>query len=174
MERYIRRGHYREIQLHLSAGLATLKIALADGFFERISQTANNLAQGLNEVAAAMRSRFLRAIGGGYDWNLFSRIAAAKIFDEVKKCDANQFRRFFSFDAERGAFILRLLLLRQILSATVTAKKRLQKLSPPRKILAGNRRQQVDFALRQNSNAVYHCLPSEFSRILCVVARGIC
>ena len=88
----------------LSAGLATLKIALADGFFGRISQTANNLAQGLNEVARRCGVAFCAQSAGGMI-GIYFRESPPQNFDEVKKCNANQFRRFFHLMLKEGIYL---------------------------------------------------------------------
>jgi glutamate-1-semialdehyde 2,1-aminomutase len=87
----------------VSAGLATLKQVLRDGFFERLETTTRALVSGLLAEAKASGVAFSAASAGGM-FGLFFRAAAPASFAEVKQCDREAFNRFFHAMLERGIY----------------------------------------------------------------------
>ena len=88
----------------LAAGLAALKIVLADGFFPALAKTARALADELEQAAEAARAVFsARAVGGMF--GLFFRGAPPKNFAEVGECNLDAFRAFFHGMLKRGVYL---------------------------------------------------------------------
>ena len=88
----------------VSAGLATLKLVLCEGFFERLEATTRELAAGLVAAAKASAVPFSAASAGGM-FGLFFRAAAPSSFAEVMQCDRDRFNRFFHAMLERGIYL---------------------------------------------------------------------
>jgi glutamate-1-semialdehyde 2,1-aminomutase len=88
----------------VSAGLATLKQVLRDGFFERLETTTRALVAGLLAEAKACGVAFSAASAGGM-FGLFFRAAAPASFAEVMQCDRDAFNRFFHAMLERGVYL---------------------------------------------------------------------
>jgi glutamate-1-semialdehyde 2,1-aminomutase len=88
----------------VSAGLATLKQVLRDGFFERLEATTRALVAGLVAEAKATGVAFSAASAGGM-FGLFFRASAPASFAEVMQCDRDAFNRFFHAMLERGVYL---------------------------------------------------------------------
>jgi len=88
----------------VSAGLATLREVLREGFFERLAATTRALVAGLLAEAKASGVAFSAASEGGM-FGLFFRDAAPASFAEVMQCDREAFNRFFHAMLERGVYL---------------------------------------------------------------------
>ncbi len=87
----------------VAAGLATLKLIAAEGFFERLSSATLTLTEGL---AAAARERGVvfstQAVGGMF--GIYFRATPPRSYAEVMQCDAPAFNRFFHAMLEQGVY----------------------------------------------------------------------
>jgi glutamate-1-semialdehyde 2,1-aminomutase len=88
----------------VTAGLATLKLVLAPGFFERLSQTTQTLVEGLCREAAAAGVAFSGAHLGGM-FGIFFRPSAPSSYAEVMQSDKEAFNRFFHAMLARGVYL---------------------------------------------------------------------
>jgi glutamate-1-semialdehyde 2,1-aminomutase len=88
----------------VAAGLATLKLVCAPGFFDTLSATATRLVDGLNRIAREGNHEFsAQAVGGMF--GLYFRAAPPRTFAEVMQGDREKFNRFFHQMLERGIAI---------------------------------------------------------------------
>jgi len=85
----------------VAAGLATLRLIQAPGFFERLSETTRTLVAGL---AASARGRGIEFSGDslGGMFGLYFRATPPKSFAEVMTCDKARFNLFFHAMLDRG------------------------------------------------------------------------
>jgi len=85
----------------VAAGLATLKLVQAPGFYEKLGASTQALTDGL--AAAAKKHGVVfsaQAIGGMF--GIYFRDSAPQSFAEVMQCDKDAFNRFFHAMLERG------------------------------------------------------------------------
>jgi len=85
----------------VAAGLATLKLVQAPGFYEKLSASTHALTEGL--VAAATKHGVpfsAQAIGGMF--GIYFRASAPQSFAEVMQCDKDAFNRFFHAMLDAG------------------------------------------------------------------------
>ena len=88
----------------VAAGLATLKLIQAPGFYEKLEKTTQSLVQGLAAEAKAAGVAFsAQSIGSMF--GLYFRAAAPTSFAEVMQCDRERFNRFFHAMLERGIYL---------------------------------------------------------------------
>jgi len=87
----------------LAAGLATLKLVQAPGFYESLSATANALCERLTQAAAACGVPFSAASIGGM-FGLYFRETPPQSYAEVMQCDAALFNRFFHNMLQEGVY----------------------------------------------------------------------
>jgi glutamate-1-semialdehyde 2,1-aminomutase len=88
----------------VAAGLATLKLAEAPGFQERVSATARALAEGLAAEARRAGVAFsAQSIGSMF--GIYFRAAPPQSFAEVMQCDRERFNRFFHAMLARGIYL---------------------------------------------------------------------
>jgi glutamate-1-semialdehyde 2,1-aminomutase len=87
----------------LAAGLATLKLAQAEGFYERLTETTKALAEGLQAAAREVGVRFCAQATGGM-FGIYFRTEPPQRFAQVMECDVSLFRRFFHAMLERGCY----------------------------------------------------------------------
>jgi glutamate-1-semialdehyde 2,1-aminomutase len=87
----------------LAAGMATLKIIQAPGFFERLSATARTLCAGLTAAAGARGIPFCADSVGGM-FGLYFRASPPASYAEVMQCDREMFNRFFHAMLARGVY----------------------------------------------------------------------
>ena len=88
----------------LSAGLAALEIALADGFYESLQQTGESLAAALSVAAKKHGAPFCADNTGGM-LGFYFRPSPPKNFAEVQECDIGLFRKFFHAMLARGIYL---------------------------------------------------------------------
>jgi glutamate-1-semialdehyde 2,1-aminomutase len=87
----------------VAAGLATLKLVLAPGFFERLEATTLRLVDGLNAAARKSGVAFSAAQVGGM-FGVFFRTSPPASYAEVMQCDKEAFNRFFHAMLEAGVY----------------------------------------------------------------------
>jgi glutamate-1-semialdehyde 2,1-aminomutase len=88
----------------VAAGLATLKLIEAPGFFSQLTETARALTDGLDAAAKAHGIRFCaQAIGGMF--GLYFRDQRPKSYAQVMECDVAAFNRFFHAMLEAGIYL---------------------------------------------------------------------
>ena len=88
----------------LAAGLATLKIVLSEGFFERLNQTGKAITAALTAAADEAGVPFCaRSIGGMWGFNF--RPTPPKNLAEVGECDINTFQKFFHAMLKSGVYL---------------------------------------------------------------------
>jgi len=87
----------------MAAGLATLKLLQAPGFFENLSATARQLTTGLMSIARERGIAFsAQSVGGMF--GLYFRETPPKSYAEVMQCDKAAFNRFFHFMVDQGVY----------------------------------------------------------------------
>ena len=88
----------------VAAGLATLKLVCAPGFFDKLSATATALVDGLNRIAGDGNHGFsAQSVGGMF--GMYFRKEPPQSFAEVMQGDGHKFNRFFHAMLERGIAI---------------------------------------------------------------------
>jgi glutamate-1-semialdehyde 2,1-aminomutase len=85
----------------VAAGLATLRLIAAPGFYEKLSAQTAKLAQGLQERARAAGLAFSAdSVGGMFGIYFSDKVPAS--FAEVSACDTAAFNRFFHAMLDHG------------------------------------------------------------------------
>jgi glutamate-1-semialdehyde 2,1-aminomutase len=88
----------------VAAGLATLKLVQQAGFYERLSQLAQQLTEGLTAAAKKRGIPFCaQSIGGMF--GLYFRNALPTSYTEVMGCDKEAFNRFFHAMLDEGVYL---------------------------------------------------------------------
>lgn len=88
----------------VAAGLATLKLIQADGFYEKLSQQTTKLVQGLSHVAKQAEVDFCAdSIGGMFGIYFAHQIPTS--YDEVMRADKEKFNRLFHFMLQHGVYL---------------------------------------------------------------------
>jgi glutamate-1-semialdehyde 2,1-aminomutase len=88
----------------VAAGLATLKLVSAPGFFEDLAATAERLVEGLNRIAREEKQDFsAQSVGGMF--GLYFRAEAPRTFNQVMEADRDAFNRFFHHMLDSGVAI---------------------------------------------------------------------
>ena len=88
----------------VAAGLATLKLIQAPGFYETLERTTLSLVQGLAADAKTAGVAFsAQSIGSMF--GIYFRDAAPRSFAEVMSCDKDRFNRFFHAMLGRGVYL---------------------------------------------------------------------
>lgn len=88
----------------VAAGLATLSLIRAPGFFEALSATATNLCEGLCQAARAAGIAFsAQSVGGMF--GLYFRAAPPISHAEVMECDKDAFNAFFHSMLAEGVYL---------------------------------------------------------------------
>jgi glutamate-1-semialdehyde 2,1-aminomutase len=87
----------------VAAGLATLRLLQAPGFFARLTASTQALVAGLTSAAQAAGVAFCaQAVGGMF--GLYFRAAPPQSFAEVMTCDKEAFNRFFHAMLAEGVY----------------------------------------------------------------------
>jgi glutamate-1-semialdehyde 2,1-aminomutase len=87
----------------VAAGLATLKLIDAEGFFDRLAATTRTLTEGLAAAARECGIAFsAQAVGGMF--GIYFRANPPQSYAEVMQCDAPAFNRFFHAMLEQGVY----------------------------------------------------------------------
>ena len=88
----------------VAAGLATLKLVQAPGFFERLDETAAMLVQGLQKAGRDAGLAFsAQSVGGMF--GVYFRAACPESYAQVMECDKNAFNRFFHAMLDQGVYL---------------------------------------------------------------------
>jgi glutamate-1-semialdehyde 2,1-aminomutase len=88
----------------VAAGLATLKLVQAPGFFERLGETAARLVQGLQKAGRDAGLAFsAQSVGGMF--GVYFRAACPESYAQVMECDKNAFNRFFHAMLDQGVYL---------------------------------------------------------------------
>jgi glutamate-1-semialdehyde 2,1-aminomutase len=88
----------------VAAGLATLQLIQARGFFDRLSAETAYLVDGLTAAARKRRVPFCaRNVGGMF--GMYFRSAPPTGYEQVMQCDKNLFARFFHEMLARGVYL---------------------------------------------------------------------
>ena len=87
----------------LAAGLATLKLVQAPGFYDKLNATAYALCKGLNEAAHAHQVGFCAQHVGGM-FGVYFRETPPQTYAEVMQCDKEKFNAFFHAMLGEGVY----------------------------------------------------------------------
>jgi glutamate-1-semialdehyde 2,1-aminomutase len=88
----------------VAAGLATLKLVQAPGFYDKLAAATHQLCSGLSAAAQARRIPFsARNVGGMF--GLYFRDTAPTSYAEVMQCDKDAFNRFFHAMLAEGIYL---------------------------------------------------------------------
>jgi glutamate-1-semialdehyde 2,1-aminomutase len=88
----------------VAAGLSTLKLLQAPGFFDRLSERTRALTDGLSGLAARHGTAFsAQAIGGMF--GIYFRGSPPSTYAEVMQSDRDAFNRFFHQMLKRGIYL---------------------------------------------------------------------
>ena len=88
----------------VAAGLATLKLVSAPGFYEKLSATGTELVNGMMQAAKDAGQDFsAQSVGGMF--GLYFRPAPPETFAQVMECDQKTFNRFFHAMLKQGVAI---------------------------------------------------------------------
>ena len=88
----------------VAAGLATLKLLQAPGFYEELSAMTRKLTDGLSALAKEMGIVFCAQSVGGMFGLYFSATPPAS-YAEVMQCDKEKFNRFFHAMLDEGVYL---------------------------------------------------------------------
>jgi glutamate-1-semialdehyde 2,1-aminomutase len=88
----------------VAAGLATLKLVQAPGFFDRLSAATHMLCEGLARAAQEYRIPFSAQNVGGM-FGLYFRETPPTRYAEVMQCDKEAFNRFFHAMLAEGIYL---------------------------------------------------------------------
>ncbi len=88
----------------VAAGLATLKLIQAEGFYARLDDATARLMYGLSEAAARHGVVFsAQSVGGMF--GLYFRASVPNTYAEVMECDRDAFNRFFHAMLNAGVYL---------------------------------------------------------------------
>lgn len=79
----------------MSAGLATLELISAPGFYDKLAETTRQLMSGLEERARASKVPFYTTAVGGMFGFFFTELKEIKSEKDVKQSNVELFKRFF-------------------------------------------------------------------------------
>ncbi len=89
----------------MAAGLKTLQLISADGFFENLSQKVNTLTAGILAKAKAAGISMTSNTVGGMFGLFFSEAESVSNFEQVSQCDVARFQRFFHAMLDKGVYL---------------------------------------------------------------------
>jgi len=89
----------------LSAGLATLELTAADGFYERLDASAGRLAAGLRAAAAGAGIPLATHQVGGMFGVFFSEDDPITCFEQVMRCNLQRFQHFYHGMLDAGVYL---------------------------------------------------------------------
>ncbi|MEX1267331.1 MAG: aminotransferase class III-fold pyridoxal phosphate-dependent enzyme, partial [Woeseia sp.] len=90
--------------LAMAAGLATLTELEADGFYERLERTTQQLADGLADAAADAGIPLQTEVAGGMFGFVFTDSGPVRRYSQVAAADIERFKKFFHAMLERGIY----------------------------------------------------------------------
>ena len=88
----------------VAAGLATLKLIQAPGFFDALSAATRSLCEGLVRCAQEHKLAFSAAHVGGM-FGLYFRASPPSSYAEIMQCDKDAFNRFFHAMLAEGVYL---------------------------------------------------------------------
>ena len=91
--------------ISLAAGLATLKLACADGFHQQLDSAAKRLTSGLQAQADKAGIPFTTNQAGGMFGFFFSPEPAITRFEQVTACDMKRFQAFYHGMLDAGVYL---------------------------------------------------------------------
>ena len=91
--------------ISLAAGLATLKLACADGFHQQLDSAAKRLTSGLQAQADKASIPFSTNQVGGMFGFFFSPDSAITSFEQVTACDMQRFQAFYHGMLDAGVYL---------------------------------------------------------------------
>ena len=91
--------------LAMAAGLANLSLVQADGFYENLIATRETLTHGILAAAKENNIPLLCNAVGGMFGLFFTDQESVNSFDDVMKCDQEQFRQFFHGMINEGIYL---------------------------------------------------------------------
>ena len=91
--------------ISLAAGLATLKLACADGFHQQLDSAAKRLTSGLQAQADKAGIPFTTNQAGGMFGFFFSPESAITRFEQVTACDMKRFQAFYHGMLDAGVYL---------------------------------------------------------------------
>ena len=91
--------------LAMAAGLAMLNALQEEGFYEKLSAKTELLVQGFEAMALRHGVPFTTSQVGGMFGLFFTDQEQVTSFDQVMKCDADKFGRFFHGMLEEGVYL---------------------------------------------------------------------
>ncbi|HSW93430.1 MAG TPA: glutamate-1-semialdehyde 2,1-aminomutase [Gammaproteobacteria bacterium] len=89
----------------MAAGLASLELISAPGFFDKITHTTKQLLHGLTERAHAADIPFLTTSVGSMFGLFFTDATEIKTYHDVKQCDVTRFKPFFHGMLQEGIYL---------------------------------------------------------------------
>ncbi|OGT29585.1 MAG: glutamate-1-semialdehyde-2,1-aminomutase [Gammaproteobacteria bacterium RBG_16_51_14] len=89
----------------MSAGLTTLSLISAPGFFAALTETTRTLVNGLQEQAMGAGIPFTTNMVGGMFGLFFSEDKTITSFAQVMNCNQERFRKFFHGMLEKGIYL---------------------------------------------------------------------
>ena len=89
----------------MTAGLKTLELISAPGFFETLSSKVETLVEGIRQQATIAGIPFTANRVGGMFGLFFSEAAQVSDFAGATACDQERFKRFFHAMLERGVYL---------------------------------------------------------------------
>jgi glutamate-1-semialdehyde 2,1-aminomutase len=88
----------------VAAGLATLRLVLREGFFEKLGETAAALVSGLERAGRNAGLKFsAQSVGGMF--GVYFRATPPETYAEVMQCDRDRFNRFFHAMLRQGVYL---------------------------------------------------------------------
>jgi glutamate-1-semialdehyde 2,1-aminomutase len=88
----------------MAAGLATLRLCRAEGFYDRLDSLAHRLVEGLQAAAAQAGVALTGGATGGMAGFAFSA-SPPRDYDDAKRADHARFARFFHAMLDRGVWL---------------------------------------------------------------------
>jgi glutamate-1-semialdehyde 2,1-aminomutase len=133
----------------VAAGLATLKLVQAPGFFERLSEATRSLARGLQQAAhEAGVSLCAESVGGMF--GVYFAPRPPRSYTQVMACDRDAFNRFFHAMLQEGVYFAPSAFEAGFVSAAHGAGDIEATLAAARRVLAGMASKAVEQSNRQD------------------------
>lgn len=88
-----------------AAGLATLQLIQAPGFYDNLTQKTDKLCTGMEELAQRLGVPFLTQRVGAMFGLFFTDQKAVTSYQEAKACQADRFKQFFHTMLEQGVYL---------------------------------------------------------------------
>ena len=89
----------------MAAGLKTLELISADGFYENLDKKLTQLLLSLTDAAEKANVPFFADSRGGMFGLFFTEADSVASFDDVMECDQERFKKFFHGMLEQGVYM---------------------------------------------------------------------